>query len=182
MSIRGRTSDDGVREQAHGDLHEAVMSWFESLVPYIAERPGEVKDLWEDAPLWPKTPETDPGLACDHGHAWDPDADDALVADPGDVCPECGAPVEAVELLRYDDAGRQLYEWACGLKRLSTWTNKTVSVEVDGGEWSTESTTIERPQRLKPAVLMRAARYLDIAAEKCGLLEDTEQALATGEL
>jgi hypothetical protein len=29
---------------------------------------------------------------------------------------------------------------------------------------------------------MRAARYLDLAAEQCGLLESTDDALVTGEL
>lgn len=187
MSVRGRTADDEVREEAHADLHETTMAWFEALVPYIAERPGEVKQLWESAPLYPLEPKLTQGLKCGDeencGAAYHRagDDDDRGLA-PGDQCPACGMPLEPAEVPDVDDEGRVLYTWACGLKRLSNWSNKTETKHVDGGEWSTETETIEVPKRLNPTVLMRAARYLDLAAEECGLLEDTDRALAVGEL
>lgn len=183
MSVRGRTAEDSVREQAHADLHESVMAWFEALVPYIATRPGEVKDLWEDAPLWPERPATREGYQCpDCETVYDPSVETCVVDEPGDICPNCGGAVGPRSIKKTDDEGRVLYEWACGIKRLSAWTNRTVSVEVEEDDWSTDSKTVEQPQRLNPTVLMRAARYLDLAAEDCGLLEDTDDALETGEL
>jgi len=182
MSVRGRTTDDGVREEAHGDLHEAVMSWFEILQPYIANRSGEVKQLWENAPLWPARPATKSVLACENDHAFDPSADDAIVVEPGDACTACGNPVEHVTVHRRDSDGRELYEWACGLKRLADWTGRTVEIEIEGNEWEVGSETVERIQRLNPEVLLRAARHLDDAAEKCGLLEETEKELPVGEV
>jgi hypothetical protein len=188
MSVRGRTADNTVREQAHGDLHETVLAWFEALVPYISERPGEVKQLWESAPLWPQEPASDvlDALICggeECGAVYERSDEEGTLS-PGDTCPACQMPLEPgeAEIAVTDDEGRRLWEWACGLKRLSAWTSKTETVRVEGGKWSNESRTAEVPKRLDPDVLMRAARFLDLAAEECGLLEDTDRALPTGEL
>lgn len=183
-SVRGKTADAGVREEAHGDLHEAVMSWFETLVPYISERPGEVKQLWESAPLYPLEPETVNVLACGAdacGFAVER-GEDSHDLTPGDACPECAIPVEPAEMVRTTADGDRLYEWACGLKRLASWSSATETRTVEGDRWSTGSETVEVPKRLDPDVLLRAARYLDLAAEECGLLEDTDRALETGDL
>lgn len=179
LAVRNRTAEDVPREAAHSQLHESVLGWFEALVPYIAERPGEVKQLWESAPLWPEDPLTVDTWVCAAGHVFDRDAADL---DPGGPCPECEMPVGPDERPKTDDEGRLLYEWACGLKRLSAWQNRTKKVRVDGDRWNAESEVKEVPQRLDPAILMRAARYLDLAAEQCGLLQETDRALATGEL
>lgn len=186
MSVRGRTSRGDAREDAHADLHETTLAWFETLVPYIAERPGEVKQLWESAPLYPIREKTTPVLGCDDCGWYVPsDSDDADDVSVGDACPvrECATgAIGTHDLVERDDDGNVLYEWACGLKRLSSWTNRTETVEVDSGQWETDSNTVERPQRLDPTVLMRAARYLDLAAEEAGLLEESDRALPTGEL
>lgn len=187
MSVRGRTSDDTIREQAHADLHETVLAWFEALQPYISERPGEVKQLWEEAPLYPLEPASDviDALLCGNeecGAIYERTEDGRLGA--GSECPACGLPLEPgeAEVPATTDDGERLWDWACGLKRLAAWTSRTETVDVSGGKWTNESTTIERPERLDPDVLIRAARYLDLAAEECGLLEDTDRALPTGEL
>jgi hypothetical protein len=193
LSVRNRTAEDVPKEAAHSHLHEAVLSWFEALVPYIAERPGEVKQLWESAPLWPDEPLETDVWRCAASHEFEREEhdrpfelpgedDEAVDLEAGDDCPECGLPVEPATREEYDEDGRRLYRWACGLKRLSAWTNKTKRVRVQGDRWSAESEVREVPQRLDPTVLMRAARYLDLAAEECGLLEETDRALATGEL
>lgn len=183
-SVRAKTADEAVREEAHGDLHEAVMSWFEALVPYISERPGEVKQLWESAPLYSMRPQTVKILQCGSdacGFATERDSGEHDL-NAGDQCPACGIPVEPGESQATDDSGRPLYEWACGLKRLASWSSATETQRVTGGQWSSEETIIEVPKRLDPDVLLRAARYLDLAAEECGLLEDTDRALETGDL
>lgn len=197
LSVRNRTAEDVPKEAAHSHLHESVLGWFEALVPHIAERPGEVKQLWESAPLWPEDQLVHDVWACPNEHTFERDTgseeetpdfpfetdeDDGPDLEAGDVCPECGMPIEPDERVATDEEGRQLYEWACGLKRLSTWQNKTKQVRVDGDRWSADSEIQEVPQRIRPTVLMRAARYLDLAAEECGLLQDTDRALATGEL
>lgn len=183
-SVRGKTADATVREEAHGDLHEAVMSWFEALVPYISERPGEVKQLWESAPLYPMRQQTIKVYKCGSeqcGFAAPKESDDHDLG-AGDACPACGMPLEPGEVLDTDDEGRPLYEWACGLKRLANWSSATEKERVSRGKWSTDDEVIEVPKRLDPDVLLRAARYLDLAAEECGLLEDTDRALETGDL
>ncbi|WP_435067705.1 hypothetical protein [Haloplanus sp. C73] len=181
LSVRNRTADDVPKEAAHSNLHESVLSWFEALVPYIAERPGEVKQLWESAPLWPEERLITEIWVCARGHEHDRDSDDVDL-DAGEPCPECDLPVEPQKREETDDEGRPLYEWACGLKRLSAWQNKTQTQTVDGGRWSASTKTVEVPQRLEPTVLMRAARYCDLAAEECGLLQESDRALPTGEL
>jgi hypothetical protein len=179
LSVRNRTAEDVPKEAAHSHLHESVLSWFEALIPYIAERPGEVKQLWESAPLWPEERATTDLWVCARGHENERDSVDL---DGGDDCPECGLPVSPETREETDDEGRPLYEWACGLKRLSAWQNKTKTETVSGGRWSPEQKTVEVPQRLEPVILMRAARYCDLAAEECGLLSETDRALPTGEL
>jgi len=179
LSVRNRTADDVPKEAAHSHLHESVLSWFEALVPYIAERPGEVKQLWESAPLWPEERLTTKIWLCAREHQHEVDDVDLGAGGP---CPECGLPVEPQTRKETDDQGRPLYEWACGLKRLSAWQNKTKTETVGGGRWSADTKTVEVPQRLDPTVLMRAARYLDLAAEECGLLQESDRALPTGEL
>jgi hypothetical protein len=181
LSVRNRTAEDVPKEAAHSHLHESVLSWFEALVPYIAERPGEVKQLWESAPLWAEERLTTEILVCARGHEHER-ADDDIDLDPGSPCPECSMPVEPQTREETTDDGQPLYEWACGLKRLSAWQNKTKTETVDGGRWSADTKTVEVPQRLDPTILMRAARYLDLAAEECGLLSETDRALPTGEL
>jgi hypothetical protein len=179
LSVRNRTAEDVPKEAAHSHLHESVLSWFEALVPYIAERPGEVKQLWESAPLWTQDRATTEIWICARGHEHEQaDAD----LGPGEPCPECDLPVEPQTREETDSEGRPIYDWACGLKRLSAWQNKTKTKTVSGGRLSPETKTVEVPQRLDPAVLMRAARYCDLAAEECGLLQDTDRALSTGEL
>jgi len=186
MSVRGRTSRGDAREDAHADLHETTLAWFETLVPYIAERPGEVKQLWESAPLYPIQKQTVDVLGCeDCGFFVRLDSDDAEERAVGDPCPTQACPTGALgefQIVDQDDEGNELFEWACGLKRLSSWTNRTETVQVDSGQWETDSNTVERPKRLDPSVLMRAARYLDLAAEEAGLLEESDRALPTGEL
>lgn len=188
-SVRAKTVSRTVRDEAHGDLHEAVMAWFETLVPYISGRPGEVKQLWENAPLYPLEPKGVDGLACQNdacGFLMDfddaTDEDGELQYDVGGECPYCGDEIVATELLRTTEDGQVLYEWACGLKRLASWSSATETVVVESDEWDTGQDTVEVPRRLDPDVLLRAARYLDVAAEECGLLEDTDRALPTGEL
>lgn len=183
-SVRGKTADAGIREEAHGDLHEAVMSWFETLVPYISERPGEVKQLWESAPLFPKEPASVQVLRCGSdvcGLVVERESDDHDL-EAGDECPNCGIPLEPDDMYPTNEDGEILYEWACGLKRLASWSSATETHSVSGGKWSTGSEQIEVPKRLDADVLLRAARYLDLAAEECGLLEDTDRALETGDL
>jgi hypothetical protein len=180
LSVRNRTAQEAPRERAHAELHESTLAWFEALVPYIAERPGEVKQLWESAPLWPEAPLTEQVWACPNGHVHERDGHPDL--DGGDPCPECPALVEPTEQHVRDENGRPLYEWACGVKRLANWQDKTERQEVNGGEWSAETQVIEVPQRLDATILMRAARYLDLCAEECGLLEETDRALAVGEI
>ena len=179
LAVRNRTAQDVPREAAHSYLHESVLGWFEALVPYIAERPGEVKQLWESAPLYPESELTERLWTCPNGHAFERPHDDLSGGAP---CPECSLPVEPVERAQTNEDGRQLFEWACGLKRLSAWQNKTKKTRVTNDGWSADEKVVEQPQRLEPTVLMRAARYLDLAAEECGLLESTDRALATGEL
>jgi hypothetical protein len=179
LSVRNRTAEDVPKEAAHSHLHESVLSWFEALIPYIAERPGEVKQLWESAPLWPEERATTEIWLCAREHQHERDAVDL---DAGDPCPECEMPVEPQTRQDTDDDGRPLYEWACGLKRLSAWQNKTKTQSVEGDRWSVGTETVEVPQRLDPVILMRAARYCDLAAEECGLLSETDRALPTGEL
>jgi hypothetical protein len=180
MSIRGRTSNEEYREKAHGDLHEAVLSWFEVLVPYISERPGEVKQLWESAPLYPVKPIYEAIWKCPNGDVYPQNQEDG--PDETDLCPRCGSPLEPAERQVTDDQGRPLYFWKQGLKQLSAWTHETVVETVSGGELSAATKTVERPQRLDPEILMRAARYLDLAANQCSLLASTDDALPTGEL
>jgi len=182
-SIRAKTASEAVRDEAHGDLHEAVMAWFETLVPYISERPGEVKQLWESAPLYPLKPATEAVLQCSGcGAGWYA-ADDDHDLEGGHPCPSCMADeLEADEIIERNDDGDALYDWACGLKRLASWSDEAETKEVQGSQWTSGTQTIEVPNRINPEVLLRAARYLDLAAEECGLLEDTDRALATGEL
>lgn len=183
-SVRAKTVDKAVRDEAHGDLHEAVMAWFETLVPYISERPGEVKQLWESAPLYPTEPKTVDGLVCGNeacGALFKRNSEEHDLS-PGDECPHCGIPLEPTELYETTDNGDILYEWACGLKRLASWSSATETQVVETGDWETGQQTVEVPKRLDPDVLLRAARYLDLAAEECGLLEDSDRALPTGEL
>jgi hypothetical protein len=183
-SVRAKTVDPEVRDEAHGDLHEAVMAWFETLVPYISERPGEVKQLWESAPLYPEEPKLVDALGCgndDCGFVVETDRDDHEL-NPGSKCPYCQTPIEPGQVVDVDDDDNELYHWACGLKRLASWSSATTTETVSSGKWSTGEKTIERPKRLDPDILLRAARYLDLAAEECGLLESTDRALATGEL
>jgi len=181
-SVRGKTANPEVREEAHGDLHEAVLAWFEALVPYISERPGEVKQLWETAPLYPQEPSLVAVVRCGNDACGlVVDRDEADVS-PGDQCPQCAVPLEPDKRVERDEEGRILYDWACGLKRLSNWTDETTQVTVDSGKWATGSDTVEMPKRLDTDVLLRAARYLDLAAEECGLLEDTDRALEVGDL
>lgn len=187
ISVRGRTSDDEVREAAHADLHETTLSWFEALVPYISERPGEVKQLWESAPLWPEEPATQTidALLCpsdECGAVYERREGGGL--EIAEECPACGERLHAgdAEVTVTTDEGRTMWEWACGLKRLASWTNETETVERTGGKWSTEREVVEVPKRLDPDVLLRAARFLDLAAEECGLLEETDRALPTAEL
>ncbi|MFY4814524.1 hypothetical protein ACOJIV_17775 [Haloarcula sp. AONF1] len=180
MSVRGRTTDPRYREKAHADLHEAVLSWFEALVPYISERPGEVKQLWEGAPLYPVQPVTQKILVCANDHAYLRNTEDG--PSKTDLCPDCGTPLQPDEQPKRDEQGRQLFVWKQGLKNLSSWTHQTVTEETSGGELSSATKTVERPQRLDPEILMRAARYLDLAAEQCSLLATTDDAIATGEL
>ncbi|WP_251342423.1 hypothetical protein [Haloplanus halophilus] len=179
LSVRNRTAEDVPKEAAHSNLHESVLAWFEALVPYISERPGEVKQLWESAPLWPEDRATKRVWACASGHVHDREEHDLSGGGP---CPGCGMPVEPTTQGVTDDEGRPLYDWACGLKRLSAWQNRTKTQTVEADGWSAEQQTVEVPQRLGPTILMRAARYLDLAAEQCGLLEETDRALPTGEL
>lgn len=179
LSVRNRTAEDVPKEAAHSHLHESVLSWFEALVPYIAERPGEVKQLWESAPLWPEGRSTTEIWVCARGHEHDRRESDLGA---GEACPDCGLPVEPQTREETDAEGRPIYDWACGLKRLAAWQNKTKEKTVSGGRLSPQTKTVEVPQRLDPTVLMRAARYCDLAAEECGLLEDTDRALSTGEL
>jgi hypothetical protein len=181
LSVRNRTAEDVPKEAAHSHLHESVLAWFEALVPYIAERPGEVKQLWESAPLWAEEPRIRDVWRCTADHLFKRGGDDDSFSG-GDPCPDCGLPVEPDQIYETDDDGRRLYDWACGLKRLSAWQNKTKTERVSGGRWSADEQEVEVPQRLDPTVLMRAARYLDLAAEECGLLSETDRALPTGEL
>lgn len=180
-SIRGKTADEAIRDEAHGDLHEAVMVWFETLVPYISERPGEVKQLWESAPLYPLEPVTRPALVCPGCRAgW---YRDEVEIELPQQCPTCEEyHLEPDEVVEHTDDGEPLYEWACGLKRLASWTDETEKERIEGSQWQSGSEVVEVPKRLDPTILIRAARYLDLAAEECGLLEDTDRALPTGEI
>lgn len=180
MSVRGRTTEPQYREKAHADLHEAVLSWFEALIPYISERPGEVKQLWEGAPLYPTEPVKQEILVCGDDHAYPRHGESS--PDGSGLCPECGMPLTPDEQVKCDQQGRPLYVWEQGLKNLSAWTHQTVEKKTGGGELSAATKTVERPQRLDPKILMRAARYLDLAAEQCSLLATTDDAIPTGEL
>jgi hypothetical protein len=182
-SIRAKTVDEAVRDEAHGDLHEGVMAWFETLVPYISDRPGEVKELWENAPLYPVRQASTEGVQCGSPECGAAYARTEEGPGPGDICPVCEQiPLEPAEVVQAGDDGEPLYEWACGLKRLASWSSETETKVIESGEWETGQQRVEVPKRLDPDILMRAARFLDIAAEECGLLEDTDRALATGEL
>lgn len=185
-AIRAKTVDEAVRDEAHGDLHEAVMGWFETLVPYISERPGEVKQLWENAPLYPKERATVAGLVCNNeaeqcGFMAERDSDQHNLS-PGSQCPACGIPLEPEEIIEADENGEALYNWAVGLKRLASWSSATEKTTVESSMWEVGARTAEVPKRLDPDVLLRAARFLDLAAEECGLLEDTDDALPVGDL
>lgn len=186
-ATRAKTVNEQVRDEAHGDLQEAVLVWFETLVPYISERPGEVKQLWENAPLYPIRQATVRCLACPDGDNCgfmiERERDDHELA-PGDICPECdqGYPLEPDQLVQLTENGEEMYEWACGLKRLSSWSSATEKTTIESSQWETGSREVEVPKRLDPDVLLRAARFLDLAAEECGLLEDTDDAIPTGEL
>jgi len=181
-SIRGKTANEAIRDEAHGDLHEATMAWFETLVPYISQRPGEVRQLWESAPLYPLEPATAEALVCPGCEAgWYRDGDHDL--ELPHQCPVCEEyPLEPDEAVARNESGDVLYDWASGLKRLASWSDETKTKTVGGDKWRNETEEVEVPKRLDPDILLRAARYLDLAAEECGLLEDTDRALPTGEL
>lgn len=187
-SVRAKTVSETVRDEAHGDMHEATMAWFETLVPYISERPGEVRQLWESAPLYPLGPAEVPGLSCTNDSCGYFASEAELAGEDGDgadlpeQCDWCGGDLVSSTLYETTEDGDVLYEWACGLKRLSSWSSATETVVVEADEWETGQREVEVPRRLDPDVLLRAGRYLDIAAEECGLLEDTDRALPTGEL
>lgn len=182
-SIRAKTVNEAVRDEAHGDLHEATMAWFETLVPYISQRPGEVKQLWESAPLLPVEPATEDILQCPGcGAGWYAEEEEHDL-EAGHPCPNCmDSALEAEEILQRNDDGEVLHEWACGLKRLASWDDETETKDVPGSQWTSGTETVEVPNRIDPEVLLRASRYLDLAAEECGLLADTDRALPTGEL
>lgn len=139
--LAGRTRNDGLREAAHGDLHEAVMSWFEVLIPYLSTADGEVAQYWTDAPLWPIEPAR---------------GDDGT--------------------LRRSEDGRDLYEWATGLNRLTAWVDETEVVTEQVGTFKKRTVQREQPVRLSPDVLIRVARYLDAAAAKLDLLAEMTDA------
>jgi hypothetical protein len=160
------------------------MAWFDTLVPYISERPGEVKQLWEGAPLYPKEPATIGGLKCGNdacGFLAERESGEHDLS-PGDDCPACGIPIEPTELYETNEDGDVLYEWACGLKRLASWSSATETKVIESGPWGTGQQTVEVPKRLDADILLRVAQYLDLAAKECGLLEDVDKALPTGEL
>lgn len=166
-------------DDLHSNLHSATMTWFESLYPHMADRPGEVGDYWHEAPLWPDTIATETIPTC-------PDCELGFEGEQyeiGDVCVECGeSQLVPGNIPKKNEEGQPIYEWVVGLKSLEEWFRKTEQSTRTEGTFRPQTKTVEMPHRLKPEHLFRIARYLDKAAEQMGILADTDEALPLGEI
>lgn len=193
--LDARFRDESLRKEAHADLQESTLNWFEALAPYMADSQGAVKEFWTRAPLWPTKQATEViGLECPRcGAFYDVDVEEvedatcvnvvSVQQDDGEVAREqCGAEATPKEVVATDEEGRTLYEWAQGLRLLNEWEGETEVVTQRQGTFKPTSKTIEKPKLIEPAHLLRIARYLDQVAERKDLLAETTDETPTAQL
>lgn len=171
--MNARFVDDAAREAAHADLQSAVMYYFEALEPYMSQQKGKVQNYWQRAPLWKVGPVTVPAPTCKAcGVGFDADGELA----PGDVCPACqDARLAEGEVYVEDKHGRIQYHWQQGLRTLLEWSGDTKKSREVVGKFKRREATQERPQRLKPEVLIRISRLLDEVASELNLLAEVKK-------
>jgi hypothetical protein len=174
--LRSKSLGDtpSAQEAAHAELHAAVMTWAEALAPYAETTKGDVEQLWTSIRLWPVGPKREQVpicVECETPHT-------GLTA--GDLCPDCG---DAQVVLRVqpvrDDEGKLVQEYETGLQSLSTYRDRTEVVQRSSGTFNPTTRTEERPLRLPPENLFRAARLLDQLASHAQLLVTSDDPLAS---
>jgi len=197
--LDARFRDADLREEAHANLQETTLNWFEALQPYMVDAQGAVKEFWTRAPLWPSEPATEVvGVECPRCGAVyevDPsDLEDATCVNTVSVehetadgetvikTEQCGAETQPKRVPATDEHGNQLYNWAQGLRLLTEWEGETEVVTQETGTFKPSTQTIERPKRIEPEHLLRIARYLDQVAELKDLLAETTEETPTAQL
>jgi hypothetical protein len=172
LQVASLGKGDDAQEAAHAELHAATLTWAETLQPYAAATTGEVERLWTSAPLWPIGPKQRKVPVCVECDAT------YMELDAGDRCDECGATVvTGVEYVRGED-GQIEQEYERGLDSLSNYRDRTEVIEREVGTFNPTTRVEERPIRLPPENLFRAARLLDRLAQQAELLATPDNPLA----
>jgi hypothetical protein len=160
------------KEAAHAELHAAVLTFAETLQPYAVAQGGVVDTLWTEQELWPIGPKRQQTPVCVECDATYPDAT------TGAECGACGAAlVLGVKYVR-DADGQIEQKYERGLESLSEYRDRTEVIEREVGTFNPTTQTDERPLRLPPENLFRAARLLDQLAQEADLLVTPDDPLA----
>lgn len=169
--------DPDQRETLHANLHTQVLAWFESLYKHLSSR-DDLTKYWDDVRLWRREPVTNTGLQCPDCGAWQ-DPNNVPV---GGICTTCNTEGVQRQQFHVHDDGDPQYKWQTGLKTLEDWQGRTTTITRKEGTFRPTTKTYDVPERLKPTILFRAARYLDESAAKIGLLEDVDKEVTRTEV
>jgi hypothetical protein len=168
----GRASQAN-EEALHANLQTAVMTAWEALRPYaVGSSQRKVRHLWDDAQLWPVERQVEYVPICPACR------EQRAGLEAGDVCPECDGPIEYQQLPVRDADGQIQYKYAEGLGTLAEYQGQTEETVERTGTFSPQQRVVERPVRLRPEYLFRAARLLDELAEQLNIIGEEANPVA----
>lgn len=176
------SGDQQAIERAHGDVQEAVLTFYELLRPHLKQNNG-VEDYWTGRPpsynglAEPPDPDDGKGILQVQRrnqsvklNGTQPDELESLQEWHEEL--DMG---EDVRLLGVQSNGKNAlvhyYAFQLGLRQLDDWRSRFVEQQTDlGGFMSGKTETEKRRQRVPMPKLRRASRELSEVAEKLGAL------------
>jgi hypothetical protein len=160
-------------EALHANLQTSVMATWEALRPYaVGSSQSKVVTLWEDSKLWPTERQVEYVPICRTCR------EERAGLEAGDICPQCSGTIEYQAAPKRDEEGNILYNYATGLGNLGDYQGQTEEMVVERGTFKPQREVVERPVRLRPEYLFRAARLLDELAKELNIIGEEANPVA----
>lgn len=167
-------SASGASEEAlHANLQTSVMAVWEALRPYAVDHSsGRIEHIWTEAKLWPTSRKVRHIPVCQNC------SEVRQGLQRGEACPECRTAIDYRTEYITDDEGEPVCEYKRGVKSLYEYQGQTEVVQKTVGTYKPKTKTVERPVRLKPEYLFRAARLLDELASELNIIGEEASPIA----
>lgn len=165
-----------VREAAHRELHRALKAYYEAMFPLLDKR--SVEEFWEgseDHHLWSERHQV--LRFREYLEAFDEETLDTYGVSIAE-CPEYAYPDQLPEWILAEDIASNYIEYDIeyiGLRGLEfDYEDLTVRTERYTDATGTHERTVEEFHPMDAEILQEAARLLDMAAQRLGILADVE--------